>query len=329
MNVAEFLYRNEGPIFDVRSPCEFGHGHIPGSISLPLFSDEERHLVGCCYKEKGKQAAVLLGLSFVGPKLAHFAEVLSKHPALRLLCFRGGMRSSSIEWLAKTVGCTVIRLEGGYKSYRTWVLEQFEKQISPIVLSGPTGSGKTELLYLLQEHGYPTLDLEGLACHRGSVFGGFLEKPQPTQEQFENNLADALFQLASQPYFFAEAESRTIGRLVLPQKIYDAIHTAPLLAIECPFEERVERIVKDYGSKPKEELLSCITKLEKRLGSESMKEAMSFVSQGNLEEATRLLLHYYDKTYSHCLTKHSGRHLATNRDNIRQEIISHSLILPQ
>lgn len=321
-NVEQFLFKEEGPIFDVRSPSEFQHGSIPGSLSLPLFSDEERHLVGCCYKQKGKEEAIQLGLSFVGPKLSFFAHQFIQHKKIRLLCFRGGMRSSSMAWLASLVGCSVVRLDKGYKSYRAWVLEQFQKPISTVVLSGPTGSGKTELLSMLKANGYPILDLEAIAHHRGSVFGGYSEKQQPTQEQFENNLAHALYPLFQQPYFYAEAESRTIGKLVVPQCVYNAVHNAPLIAVECPFEERVLRIVEQYGTKSKEELIACIAKLERRLGMVAMKEAIAFVEQGNLKEATRVLLHYYDSSYTHCLTRHTGRCTNIPRQELVEAICS-------
>ena len=311
--VFSFLFSHEGPIFDVRSPCEFQHGSIPGSVSLPLFSDEERHHVGCCYKEKGKEAAIQLGLSYVGPQMARFAETLKQHKNLRLLCFRGGMRSSSMSWLAQLFGCHVVRLAKGYKSYRRWVLSSLNESITPIVLSGPTGSGKTELLQLLFQHSHPILDLEALANHRGSVFGGFQGSPQPTQEQFENRLAHTLYPLLQSPYLFAEAESRTIGRLVVPLKIYEAIHSAPLLILNCPLEERVTRIVREYGSKPTEELTLSIEKISKRLGGVLCKETISLVKEGHIEEAAKRLLSYYDTTYAHCLEKHTGPRLVVDR----------------
>jgi tRNA 2-selenouridine synthase len=315
-NVEQFLFSHSGPIFDVRSPGEFLHGAIPTSLSLPLFSDEERHEVGICYKQKGKKEAIALGLGYVGPKLGTFAPLFLKEETVRILCFRGGMRSASMAWLAALQGCRVIRLEKGYKSYRQWVLQQLETSFPAIVFSGPTGSGKTELLRLLQEKGEPVLDLEGLACHRGSVFGGFEAYDQPTQENFENRVAHALYPLLKKPYIYVEAESRAIGKVTLSTGLYNAIHSSRCLFVECPFEERLQRVVDDYGTKPQEVLLSNVFKLEKRLGGKRTAEIAAFLTSGNIVDAAALLLEYYDTTYEHCLKKHSGTRYVISRKEI-------------
>lgn len=323
-DVEKFLYEHTGPLFDVRSPCEFLHGAIPNSISLPLFSDKERHAVGCCYKQQGKREAILLGLGFVGPKMQQFAFTLlsQNHAQVRILCFRGGMRSSSMAWLAQTVGLSVVRLCKGYKSYRKWVLEALDIPFAPLIISGPTGSGKTELLQLLAQKKYPILDLEQLACHRGSVFGGLEYEMQPSQEQFENKLASALFSVKNSPYVCVEAESRMIGRLVLPKQVYERVHSGPLLHIECPFEERLFRIVEQYGTKSKEELLGCVSKIQKRLGGAVTQEVARYIAAGNLCDAARLLLQYYDATYAHCQKFHTGKRIVVSRDEVVQAIES-------
>lgn len=315
-DVARFLFEHRGPIYDVRAPLEFQGGAIPGSLSLPLFSNQERHEVGLCYKQKGKKEAIALGLSFVGPKLATFASFFMKEEEVRILCFRGGMRSSSMAWLASLQGCRVIRLEKGYKSYRRWVLDRLNDPFRALVFSGPTGSGKTELLRMLQEKGEPVLDLEGIARHRGSVFGNLEGEEQPTQENFENEVAHALSPLLGKSYICVEAESRAIGKVTLSSKVYDVLHSSPCLHVDCPFEERLQRVIADYGTKSEEMLIQCVRKLERRLGGQKTNEIVAFLSSGNLQEAATLLLAYYDKTYAHCVTKHSGAHLTLPRKEL-------------
>ncbi|NBW62949.1 MAG: tRNA 2-selenouridine(34) synthase MnmH, partial [Synechococcaceae bacterium WB4_1_0192] len=166
-----------GPVVDVRAPAEFAQGHIPGARNLPLFSDEERAAVGTTYKQQGRTAAVQLGLELVGPKLAALGQSLSSWSSeangqpLRLHCWRGGMRSGSVAWLADSLDLPVLLLEGGYKAYRRWVLEQLLLPWPIHLLGGRTGTGKTDLLLALERRGVAVLDLEGLAHHRGSSFG--------------------------------------------------------------------------------------------------------------------------------------------------------------
>jgi len=314
--IEQFLFSHTGPIYDVRAPCEFKEGSIPTSFSLPLFSDQERHEVGLTYKQKGKKEAIALGLSFVGPRLASFASVFMAHEVVRILCFRGGMRSSSMAWLASLSGCRVIRLEKGYKLYRHWVLQLINTPFQALVFSGPTGSGKTELLRLLQEKGEPVLDLEALARHRGSVFGGFEEYEQPTQENFENEVAHALYPLLKKPYICVEAESRTIGKKNLSSGVYTSIHSSPCLFVECSFEERLQRVVADYGTKPEAILVQAVRKLERRLGGKRTSDIISFLSSGRILEAASLLLEYYDTTYEHCLRNHTGARISLPRKEI-------------
>ena len=175
-----------GALLDVRTPAEFRQGHIPGAANLPLFSDAERAEVGTLYKQQGRQAAVLRGLALVGPRMEALAAELvtwserSAGAPLRLHCWRGGMRSGSVAWLAQQLELPVLLLEGGYKSYRRWVLELFERPWPLRLLGGRTGCGKTELLLALRERGAAVVDLEGLAHHRGSSFGGLGLPEQPS-----------------------------------------------------------------------------------------------------------------------------------------------------
>lgn len=315
-DVEQFLFSHTGPLYDVRAPREFQEGSIPGALSLPLFTDQERHEVGLCYKQKGKKEAIALGLSFVGPRLGSLAKVFLDQETVRIFCFRGGMRSSSMVWLAALQGCRVVRLEKGYKSYRAWVHRRLDSSFPALVFSGPTGSGKTELLHLLQEKGESVLDLEGLARHRGSVFGGFEGDLQPTQETFENRVAQELYLLREKPYICVEAESRAIGKVTLSSEVYRVIHTSPCLCVECPFEERLERAVRDYGSKPESLLVQSVAKLERRLGGKRTAEISSFLTSGRIHDAAALLLEYYDTTYEHCVHKHTGARVVFSRKEI-------------
>ncbi|MFZ9732902.1 MAG: tRNA 2-selenouridine(34) synthase MnmH, partial [Schleiferiaceae bacterium] len=214
------------PLFDVRSPAEFAHGHVPGAVSLPLFSDAERAEVGTVYKQQSPAKAVRLGLKFAGARMADLvAEVDARAKRdtspVEVYCWRGGQRSGSVAWLLRTAGYEVERWEGGYKAYRHRVLESWAQPRPYVVLAGLTGSGKTEVLRALHELGGPVLDLEGLAHHKGSAFGQIGELPQPTNEQFENDGALRLAELDGQPRIWIEDESRSIGRIWLQQSFFD------------------------------------------------------------------------------------------------------------
>ena len=183
-------------IFDVRSPAEFEKGHLPGALNLPLFSNEERHKVGLCYKKEGRDTAVKLGLELVGRKLrdtVELAESMAPNKTVSMYCWRGGMRSGSLAWLLRTSGFEVEVLKGGYKTWRNHVHHLFEQKLPLITVGGYTGSGKTELLIELGKQGEQVLDLEQLANHRGSAFGRHGD--QPTTEHFENLLGEKMLHL--------------------------------------------------------------------------------------------------------------------------------------
>src|SRR6185437_273071 len=187
-----FAMRDAVPAADVRSPAEFRQGHLPGAYSLPLFTDDERARVGTTYKKQGKEAAVLLGFKITGPRwtgFIHEAVRIAPGKKIALHCWRGGMRSSAMAWALDLYGFEVCLLQGGYKAYRRWVFRQFEKELSLLVLGGMTGSGKTRMLQQMGAMGEQVIDLEELARHQGSSYGTLGRMIQPTQEQFENELA--------------------------------------------------------------------------------------------------------------------------------------------
>jgi len=299
------------PIIDVRSPGEYEHAHIPGALNLPLFSNEERAEIGTIYKQRGRVKAVQRGLEVVGPKLAGFAKfaLALKSDNILIHCWRGGMRSSSMAWLLEQVGIECTLLTGGYKSYRGHVLKSFEKPLKIVLLGGYTGSGKTDLIKLLKEQGEQVLDLEGLACHKGSAFGAIGQGEQPSSEQFENLLSLEMEALDGEKVVWIEDESRNVGKVFVPEPLWMQMRVSPLVKVETPFEARVERLMRDYGSYPVEMLAASIKKIEKRLGYDKCKLALEACERGDLEIAAQISLLYYDKAYGNQLETRFGETL--------------------
>jgi len=324
MDTQEFLDHSR-VILDVRSPSEFQQGHIPGAHSLPLLSDDERKQVGTCYKKEGKDAAICLGLELVEPKLSFFIDeakrLASTSTAIRLYCFRGGMRSGSMAHLLRIAGLECLVLTGGYKAFRTWTLETLSKKYSLKVLGGFTGSGKTEILYQLQETAEQIIDLEKIANHRGSVFGHLGYDLQPSTQQFENNLALELSKLDSSKAIWIEDESRMIGRCPIPQGLWEQMKIAPLLWIDSLKEKRLERLVKDYGSYSSEELIFGVKQLQKKLGAVKTEEATRAIQNKELKLAISLILDYYDQSYSYACQKHKRNSIRIKETLSEQELI--------
>ena len=292
-------------LIDVRSPSEYAKGHIPSAKNIPLFSDEERAEVGTLYKQVGQQEAFDLGLKYVGGKLADFvAQARTYNQNLQLYCWRGGMRSQSMGWLFKTAGIECTIKEGGYKIYRQWVLQFLQQNFSFKVLTGLTGSGKTEKLQNLKQNGESVLDLEGLANHRGSSFGMLGQKNQPSNEHFENLLADHLSKLSSP--IWVEDESRMIGNCKIPDSIYAAMQQGEIVQISASKKQRVQRLITMYAHFPEKELLAATDRLHKKLGSERTMAAKQAIVQGNFIDAVELILQYYDKAYESFSRKRSS-----------------------
>lgn len=307
VDAEEFLQMSQTlPLFDTRSPSEFEEGYIPLAINLPLFDDEERSKVGILYKNAGKEAATLEGLGFAGQKLQYFVKQARRHaPGRKALvhCWRGGMRSESMAWLLSTAGFEVYLLKGGYKAYRQFIRESWNKPARLIVVSGKTGSGKSEILRVIKTKGYQVLDLEKTANHKGSAFGAIGEVPQPTNEQFENNLAGQWLAFDFDKPIWLEDESRFIGKVKLPESLYMKKQSSPTLCINMPAALRIKRLVVDYASFPKELLAQSILKIQKRLGGQNAKEALEALEKNDFENAIRIVLSFYDKTYTYDVEK--------------------------
>lgn len=288
------------PLADVRTPAEFAHGHMPGAFNLPIFSNEERVEVGTTYKQQGKEAAILLGFDLTGSKWSGFVrQALEIAPGkkIALHCWRGGMRSGAMAWALDLYGFEVYLVKGGYKSYRRWVLEQFEEKYPLLVLGGKTGSGKTKILHQMQVLGEQMIDLEEIAQHQGSSYGTMNKLVQPTQEQFENNLADQLAKLDKQRKIWIEDESLTIGKRFIPKPLWNQMEAAKLIDIKVPDEQRVQTLVQEYGVLDKDFLVECTERIHKRLGPEQTKKAVAAIREGRMSEFIQLALVYYDKTY--------------------------------
>jgi tRNA 2-selenouridine synthase len=281
-------------LIDVRSPCEFVKGHIPGAQNVPLFSDEERAAVGTTYKQVGRQEAFTLGLEVVAPKAA--SSFYRIQGPVEIYCQRGGMRSEAVCKLLVLGGIQAKRREGGYKAFRRWVHEMIAKTRPFCVLGGLSGSGKTERLREMEN----VLDLEKLANHRGSSFGMLGQPPQPTQEHFENLLAVELDKLGEGP-IWAEDESRMIGKCKIPDPLFVQLQAAPIEVMEVSREERLKRLIDEYGKFPQEQLIAATERLKRRLGTERMGRAIAHIQKGEVGAAAELVLDYYDQTYTYCL----------------------------
>jgi tRNA 2-selenouridine synthase len=300
------------PVIDVRAPKEFLQGHIPNAHSLPLFTDEERTVVGIEYARKGKDAALLRGLEIVGPKMAGFVEkardIAPDHEIL-VHCWRGGMRSEAMAWLLQFAGIKTAVLEGGYRAYRRYCKSSFGNSQPLIVLGGLTGSGKTELLHQLSGIGEQVVDLERLANHKGSAFGALGQPDQPTNEQFENDLAAEWLKLDVTKPAWIEDESLNIGKVIIPELLFHKMAKSLVVFVDVPFDERVERLVREYGNFDKTGLSAVILKISKRIGGDVANTAVRALLYGDAKSAIAIVLKYYDKTYQYGLSKRDQRRI--------------------
>ena len=317
LDVSDFLAA-AGPILDVRAPVEYVHGQIPGALSFPLFTDEERAEIGTLYHKQGQQAAVLRALEIWGPKMAEMvraARKLAPEGQVRVHCWRGGQRSGAVAWLLEQAGFDVGLLVGGYKAYRREVLASFARPWQLVLIGGLTGSGKTELLQALSELGEQTIDLEALAGHRGSAFGGLGLPPQPSPEQFENNLHAQLAGLDPRRPLWLEDESTNIGQIVLPLALREQMQQAPVLALDLPRELRLQRLIGIYAPHPPEALAACVEKIRKRMGGARTQACLAALAEGQPEVMIERVLDYYDKGYRHSLSDRATETLTLSQDD--------------
>jgi tRNA 2-selenouridine synthase len=304
-------------LLDVRSPGEYTTGKLPNAESLPLFTDAERAEVGTLYKQTSPDAALLSGLEIAGGKMRWLVEEarrLAPNNKVVVHCWRGGQRSGSVSWLLERAGFEVAKLTGGYKSARHYIRKYLGEDRHKLrVLSGPTGSGKTPILLAMRAQGAQVIDLEGLANHKGSAFGGLGEAPQPSTEEFENQLFAALRSIPEGATIWLEDESRLIGHVYLPDEFYDRLCSAPVYALEQPLEWRVEHLVENYAKYPKDQLEASFRRIQKRLGGQHLKAAVEALANDDFASAARIALVYYDKAYHHYGERRQARVVATVR----------------
>ena len=335
------LLLEDRPLIDVRAPIEFIKGAFNHSINLPLMQDGEREKVGTCYKQHGQHAAIALGHELVTGKVKQqridaWQAQLSQHPESYLYCFRGGLRSQLSQQWIKEAGLNIPYIQGGYKAMRTFLInaiEQTPSQTKMLILSGITGSGKTEVINQRDE----SVDLEGIANHRGSSFGKNID-PQPSQINFENNLAVSLLKHQQQQHhhLLLEDESKLIGRSSLPHHFYHAMQQADIIVLDEPLEARLPRLLRDYvegklvdyesrlGKQAgfdalTDYLTQSLLKIRKRLGGKLHQELQNLVitalntqqsqndTSKHLEWISQLLEVYYDPMYQYQLEQKKDR----------------------
>lgn len=298
------------PVVDVRSPSEFSQGHVPCAVNIPLFDDRERAEIGTLYCRKGRDHAILRGLDIILPKTNRLLNSLKKRitgDRVLVYCWRGGMRSSNMAMLFETAGYGVRLLQGGYKAYRSWLRQELERERPVIILGGFTGSGKTEILSLLRRQGEQVIDLEGLASHKGSAFGGIGLPGQPTNEQFENTLFHQWAGMDPSRFIWLEDESRMIGNVTLPDPLVRKLQHCPLIIIEVSLEIRVQRLVKEYAGFDDTLLSEAILKIEERLGTQRAREALTAIREKRFPAVAENVLQFYDKAYSHAINRRKGQ----------------------
>ncbi|GCD78567.1 tRNA 2-selenouridine synthase [Thermaurantimonas aggregans] len=334
VEINDFLELNAKgfPTIDARSEAEYAAGHIPGSHNIPLLNDVHRAAVGRTYKQEGREAAVELGFKLVGPlffeKFKAIQQKAGEGKKLLIYCWRGGMRSNILAWMMHLADYEVYLLKGGYKAFRNWALKYFEVPQPFIVLGGMTGAGKTEILHILKTRGEHVLDLEHLASHRGSAFGHIDMPPQPTNEHFENLIAIQLFRYQNFRPIWVENESRKIGRLKIPDALFNRLLKAPTVVLEVPDSIRKQRILEEYGKYDPEALAEATRKLQKRLGNERMNSALNSLYEKDLNKWLDEVLPYYDKTYQYDLEQRNSPVLFVPFDwNNVEESISNLLQL--
>jgi len=297
----EEIFSSNLPIIDVRSPREFNHGHIPKATNISLFTNDERAHVGTVYKQQSKESAIEIGYTYVKPKLDQFiSDTLKVAPNKKVIvhCWRGGMRSQSFaKHLAENGFLDVRVISKGYKAYRKLVLNDLEKSINLKVLGGYTGSGKTKILKELEKKDYQVIDLEGLANHKGSAFGGIGHKKQPTVEQFENNLHAAWRKLDINKPIWVEDESHNIGNVKIPIQFFKQIRNANLYFMDIPKSERAKFLVTEYANKNTQLLKESVLRISKRLGDLNTRRSIQLLDEENFYEVALISLHYYDKFY--------------------------------
>ena len=325
INIEKFVELSANiPVIDVRSPAEFESGHIPQAVNIPLFNNDERIEVGTKYKKSGRIPAIIDGLKLAGPDMSNKliqAIKVSKQGRLLIYCWRGGMRSEAMAWLFSLVDIDCRVLDGGYKSYRNFILGEISTKRNIIVLGGLTGSSKTHILNHLKNSGSQVIDMEGLANHKGSAFGALGQKSQPSTEHFANILYDAWRKTNPEIPLMLEDESRNIGTVFMPDPLYENMQAAPAIILIMDVKTRMPRLLEEYTRFPKEDLIAAVKKISKRLGGDLTQEAIAAIESDNFSRAVEITLTYYDKAYLFGLNKKNPEkiiYIRTDTDDVAE-----------
>lgn len=300
-SVLDDIYDPAYAVVDVRTPAEYMQGHIVGAVNIPLFSNDERAEIGTLYTQVGVQQAIDRGLEIVGPRLREYVEqarALGK--PLIVYCWRGGMRSGSTSWLLSTAGIKVRTIPRGYKGFRAAAHEMIARPWKYRLVIGKTGAGKTDFLHQQIAHGEQVIDLEGIANHRGSAFGRLGQQPQPTTEHALNKIHHAISTFDIGRPVWIEDESRTVGKVHVPEVMFKAMQQAEVYELETGIDQRIENLVRDYGAFTQDELCDALHVIREKLGGERYQQAVEAVRANALAEAVRVILEYYDRTYEYC-----------------------------
>ncbi len=302
-------------ILDARSPGEFAEDHLPGALNLPVLDDDQRHIVGLLYVQHSALEARKQGAAMAARNIAEHIErwVADKPRDWQPLvyCWRGGQRSGALAWFLDQIGFRTTKLTGGYKGFRNVVMRELEDlplRFDFRVLAGRTGSGKTRLLQALAARGAQALDLEALACHRGSVLGGVPDQPQPSQKAFDTTLWQTLRRLEPGRPVFVESESRKIGALQLPAALIERMHgSGQVLRIEMPDDARVDLLLQEYGffaGRP-ERFCALLDGLVALRGRETVQRWQAMARAGRWAEVFGAMMHeHYDPLYRRSMDKH-------------------------
>ncbi|HET6420286.1 MAG TPA: tRNA 2-selenouridine(34) synthase MnmH [Geobacteraceae bacterium] len=292
-------------IVDVRTPLEFHEDHIPGAINVPLLGNEERIEIGILYKNTGPHEARRRGLELTAPRFPRIVEEIALKACGRpvlVYCWRGGLRSKTVATILDLVGYRSLQLHGGYKSYRNQVVSYFENFTPPgpvVVLHGLTGVGKTSFLETLRGENYTVIDLEALACHRGSAFGALGLDQTISQKRFESILWHALQKSPEDKPVILEGESRRIGRISLPGNMYEVMNRGIRIWCEASIETRVSRLIEEYGRPEyKIDMAAALSRISRKLGGLKYREISDCLENWELEPFMAGLLNcYYDRVY--------------------------------
>ncbi|ATW24223.1 tRNA 2-selenouridine(34) synthase MnmH [Candidatus Formimonas warabiya] len=292
---------------DVRSEREYQEDHIPHSLNIPVFNDEERIQVGLIYKNEGPEKARKAGLNIVAPKLPQLVKTIEEAALgkqLILYCWRGGLRSYSLATILDLMNIRVFRLKGGYKRYRQWINNYFQQErfsFEVIVIHGLTGTGKTGVIQKLAHLGAGAVDLEALANNRGSVFGNVGLEEQPSQKLFESRLWDELHKNQEKKFIIVECESKRIGKITIPLSLFRGMREGRHILLFDTIDNRVKRIISEYHvDRYGKELIEALTRLKSRLGNETVASLSQMIEKENYASAVeRLLIDYYDPLYQY------------------------------